>query len=282
LWHDAWRALGPAGDTDLRDRADGSLWLIRDQYQAETAWAPKHVGRELGYVRASAEEARLGAVRAGAEAEAARKAGNDEVAARHEQQAEQSRRQESAYLAQEGILAGVMDDRRAWEAATEPQRRLAVAADAELRRRNPELRIEPLRSAEPAEVTDRQRADLDKTPGPDHEYEPPAWLRELAEARTAFSEKIAERQSLGNRTKTPTTPTSARRSRPGSATTGRRCSSRLGRRSRRLKGSPNVRPKPANVSCECHDDRGGCAGNAASSVDDPSAVVPGHRLALAR
>jgi hypothetical protein len=39
LWHEAWRALGPAGETDLRDRADGSLWLIRDQYQAETMGA---------------------------------------------------------------------------------------------------------------------------------------------------------------------------------------------------------------------------------------------------
>jgi AAA domain/TrwC relaxase len=196
LWHDAWRALGPVGGTDLRDRSDGSLWLIRDQYQTETAWAPKHVARELGYVRASAEDARLHAVRSEAEAEAARKAGNDEVAGRHEQQAEQSRQRESAHWAQESILAGLMDDRRAWEAATEPQRRLAVAADAELRRRNPEMRIEPLRSAEPEEVTDRQRADFDAVPGPEHEYQPPSWLLELAEARTAFSEKIAERQSL--------------------------------------------------------------------------------------
>lgn len=196
LWHDAWRALGPVGDADLRDRADGSLWLIRDQYQTETAWAPKHVGRELGYVRASAEDARLHAVRSDAEAEAARKAGNGEVAARHEQHAEHSRRQESAYQAEESILAGLMDDRQAWEAATEPQRRLAVAADAELRRRNPEMRIEPLRSAEPEDVTDRQRADLDLLPEPEQKYQPPPWLRELAEARTAFSEKIAERQSL--------------------------------------------------------------------------------------
>ena len=149
LWHEAWRALGPAGETDLRDRADGSLWLIRDQYQAETAWAPKHVGRELGYVRASAEDARLQVIRSEAEADVARKAADHELAARHEQQAERSRLQESAYRTQENILAGLMDDRRAWEAATEPQRRLAVAADAELRRRYPEMRIEPLRSAEP-------------------------------------------------------------------------------------------------------------------------------------
>jgi hypothetical protein len=82
---EAWRALGPADGTDLRDRADGSLWLIRDQYQAETAWAPKHVGRELGYVRARAEDARLRVIRS--QAEVARKAGDSELAARHGQQA---------------------------------------------------------------------------------------------------------------------------------------------------------------------------------------------------
>jgi hypothetical protein len=196
LWHEAWRALGPADETDLRDRADGSLWLIRDQYQAETAWAPKHVGRELGYVRASAEDARLRVIRSEAEAEVARKAEDGELAARHEQQAAHSRLQESAYWMQESVLAGLMDDRRAWEAATEPQRRLAVAADAELRRRYPEIKIEPLRSAEPEEVTDEQRAELDVLPEGQHEYQPADWVLELAEARKPFSEKIAERQSV--------------------------------------------------------------------------------------
>jgi hypothetical protein len=196
LWHEAWRALGPADGTDLRDRADGSLWLIRDQYQAETAWAPKHVGRELGHVRASAEDARLRVIRSQAEAEAARKADDSELAARHEQQAERSRLQESACRTQENMLARLMDDRRTWEAATEPQRRLAVAADTELRRRNPDMRIEPLRSAEPEEVTGEQRAELDVLPEEQLEYRPPAWMRELAEARKAFSEKITERQSV--------------------------------------------------------------------------------------
>ncbi|MGG7377495.1 hypothetical protein ACQ7B2_01420, partial [Escherichia coli] len=89
--HEAWQALGPVGETDLGDRADGSLWLIRDQYQAETAWAPKHVGRELGHVRASADDARLRVIRSWAEAEVARKAGDADLAARHEQQADRSR-----------------------------------------------------------------------------------------------------------------------------------------------------------------------------------------------
>jgi hypothetical protein len=196
LWYEAWRALGPADGTDLRDRADGSLWLIRDQYQAETAWAPKHVGRELGYVRASAEDARQRVIRSWAESEVARKAGDHELAARHEHQAEHGQRQESAYRMQETILAGLMDDRRSWEAATEPQRRLAVAADTELRRRYPETRIEPLRSAEPAEVTEEQQAQLDIVSEEQNEYQPPAWMRELVGARKAFSEKMAERQSI--------------------------------------------------------------------------------------
>jgi hypothetical protein len=196
LWYEAWRALGPVGEADLRDRADGSLWLIRDQFDAETAWAPKHVGRELGHVRASVEDARLRVIRSEAEAEVARKAGDADLAARHERQAGGSRAQSSAYRMQESILAGLMEDRRAWEAATEPQRRLAVAADAELRRRFPDMRIDPLRSAEPGEVTNEQRAELDVLPDDEREYQPPDWVRELAEARRAFSEKIAERQSV--------------------------------------------------------------------------------------
>jgi predicted transcriptional regulator len=63
------------------------------------------------------------------------------------------------------------------------------------RRRYPEMRIEPLRSAEPGEVTDEQRAELDVLPER-QEYRPPSWVRELAEARKAFSEKLAERQSV--------------------------------------------------------------------------------------
>jgi hypothetical protein len=70
-----------------------------------------------------------------------------------------------------------------------------VAADTELRR-NPQMRIEPLRSAEPEQVTDEQRAELNMLPEEQLGYQPPAWVRELAEARTAFSEKIAERQSV--------------------------------------------------------------------------------------
>ena len=84
-WHEAFLALGPAGATDVRAIRDGRLWLIRDTYAAETAWAPRHVGRELRLARLGAVNADQGAVRAAAEADAARKAGDHARAGRHEE-----------------------------------------------------------------------------------------------------------------------------------------------------------------------------------------------------
>jgi hypothetical protein len=43
----------------------------------------------------------------------------------------------------EAVFAAVMADRADWERATRQQRHLAVAADAELRRRNPGPPIQP-------------------------------------------------------------------------------------------------------------------------------------------
>ena len=63
---------------------DGRLWLIRDTYAAETAWAPRHVGKELRLARLGAFHAGLDAIRAAAETDAARKDGDHDRAARHE------------------------------------------------------------------------------------------------------------------------------------------------------------------------------------------------------
>ncbi len=75
------------------------------------------------------------------------------------------------------------------------QRHLALAADAELRRRNPGQHYAPLRSAEPQPGTDTQRAELTLTAG-----QPPGemgqWITDLAAAGRAFAERIADRQSL--------------------------------------------------------------------------------------
>jgi hypothetical protein len=85
-----------------------------------------------------------------------------------------------------------MDDRRAREQITAGPRRLAVAADSELRRRCPDQPIAPLRSAEPRVPADDQIIN----PADAKSAEPPDWVTELAEQRPAFQEKLAERQNI--------------------------------------------------------------------------------------
>jgi hypothetical protein len=88
-----------------------------------------------------------------------------------------------------------MADRADWDAATRAQRHLAVAADAELRRRHPGQRHPPLRSAEPDPATDSQRAELTLTsehpPG-----EMSQWINDLTAAHRTFAERLADRQSM--------------------------------------------------------------------------------------
>jgi hypothetical protein len=86
-WHEAFAALGPAGPPDVRALSDGQLSLARDAYAAETAWAPPYVGKELRLSRLGAFDVGLGAIRADAEAVAARKAGDHDCAGRHEARA---------------------------------------------------------------------------------------------------------------------------------------------------------------------------------------------------
>ncbi len=52
-WHSAFAALGPVDGADLRGLPDGSLLHMRASYATETAWAPRHVGRELERVSQS-------------------------------------------------------------------------------------------------------------------------------------------------------------------------------------------------------------------------------------
>ena len=165
---------------------DGTLLHLRDTYPVETAWAPMWVGDELRQVRVSAQEAHLAAARAGAEAAAAARSGRVETAARHRVLAASYRALHDAYRERESVFAGVMADRADWEAATRAQRHLAVAADAELRRRHPGQRFTPLRSAEPLAATNAQRAELTLTAGQDT---PQAgqWIKDLAAGRRTFA-----------------------------------------------------------------------------------------------
>ena len=194
-WHEAFLALGPASEPDVRASRDGRLWLIRDTYAAETAWAPRHVGRELRLARLGTASADQGAIRATAEADAACKTGDHARARRHEELAASYRAMSERYREQETVFAQTMTDRQEWEHATAPSRRLAIAADAELRRRHPNLKIEPLHSAEQVPASDTDRNQLALAPG-QKIGEMPAWIRDLAAQRQAFREKIEERQGL--------------------------------------------------------------------------------------
>ena len=192
-WHQAFATLSPADGPDVPAMPDGRLWLIRDTYAAETAWAPPHVGRELRLARLGAANADLSVIRAAAEADAARKAGDHDRAGRHEILAASYRAMRDRYRQQDAIFAQTMEDRLEWEHATAHSRHLAIAADAELRRRYPDQRFEPLRSAEPAPINDTEREQLHLAPD-EKIAEMATWIRDLAAQRQAFRERIDERQ----------------------------------------------------------------------------------------
>jgi hypothetical protein len=164
-WHQAFLTLGSAAGPDVRALPDGRLWLLRDSYAAQTAWAPRHVGKQLRLSRLGAFDAALGAVRADAEADAARKTGDHDRAARHEHLAASYRAMRDHYQQQQQALTQTMAHREEWEQATADSRRMAIAADAELRRRHPSQKIEPLRSAESATVSDTEREQAHPAPG---------------------------------------------------------------------------------------------------------------------
>ena len=89
----------------MRRLPDGLLLHLRDTYPLETAWAPQYVGDELRQVRAAAWDARLAAVRASAEAEAAQRRGQSEEAARQQALASGYRAMHDAYRDREATFA---------------------------------------------------------------------------------------------------------------------------------------------------------------------------------
>ena len=195
VWHEAFAALRPAGSPDVRGMPDGTLLHLRDTYPIETAWAPQYVGDQLRRVRAAASDAHLAGLRAAAEAAAARQRGDRDNAARQQELAGSYQALHQAYRQREEVFAATMADRAEWDAATRAQRHLAVAADAELRRRHPGQHHPPLRSAEHQAATDVQRDQLTAAVGqPLGEMRP--WIKEVAAAHRTFAERLAERQSL--------------------------------------------------------------------------------------
>jgi len=194
-WHEAFAALAPVEGPDVRGMPDGTLLHLRDTYPIETAWAPQWVGDELRQVRAGAWHARLAGIRATADAHAAHKHGHHDQAEQKHALAASYQALHDTYRQRETVFATVMADRTDWEQATRQQRHLAVAADAELRRRHPSQPFPPLRSAEPEPATQAQRDELTLT------AEQPAadmgqWIKDLAAGHRTFATQLADRQSL--------------------------------------------------------------------------------------
>jgi hypothetical protein len=194
-WHEAAAALGPVDGPDVRGMPDGRLLHLRDTFPVETAWAPRYVGDELRQVRAAAWEARLAGLRAAVEAMAARQRGDHGTAARQHELAASYQALQDAYLQRETVFAATMADRDDWDAATRAQRHLAIAADAELRRRHPGQPLPPLRSAEPELATESQPAEPVAIPD-DQRGEIGQLITGLVAAHRTFAERLADRQSL--------------------------------------------------------------------------------------
>ena len=164
---------------------DAQLWLLRDTYATETAWAPLHVGKELRLARLGAFDAALGAIRADAEAAATRKAGDHRLAARQETLAASYRALRDLCQQREHTLARATADRQDWEHATARSRHMAIAAATELRR-HPGQTIEPLLSAEPAPASG---TGCDGKPS-----EAATQISGLADQHQAFRERTGQRQ----------------------------------------------------------------------------------------
>jgi conjugative relaxase-like TrwC/TraI family protein len=197
-WHHALASLALPGDANgVRGLPDAALWHVRDTYQADTAWAPPWPGDQLRQARRVARDAGLATTRARGHAAAARKAGREAEAARHEELAGSYRAIAAAYRQREDAFAAVMDDRRAWDQATAARRRAAIAADSELRRRHPGKTMQPLRSAEP-EPAAPAAALVPGKPIPDISGQ----IKDLAAGRADFARQFAAwlNQTTENRT----------------------------------------------------------------------------------
>jgi flagellar biosynthesis GTPase FlhF len=165
-WHAAFKALGHIDGIDLRGCSDAQLRLRRGTYAQETGWAPRYVGEELRLARLQIRTAFENAIR---EEHEARVAADPGAARRHEQLAAMWRAMQAKAAAVTDLLAEAQETRRQWEALTEPTRRVAVAADLELRRRHPDADLDPLTSAEPGIPAGQESQSSETALRPQHE-----------------------------------------------------------------------------------------------------------------
>lgn len=147
MWQAAAQALGRQPG-DLAGHTDGQLHAWRSAFAREMEWAPADHRHDLASVRTEIRRAQIDADRARRNAEAA---DTPEARQRLGQLAGIRASWERSVRDLAGRLEKAQAGYDAWEQATTPTRDRAVAADAELRRRHPGHRIEPLRGHTPPE-----------------------------------------------------------------------------------------------------------------------------------
>ena len=161
-WHEARSALTPHDEAaDVRHLTDGQLLNLRSAWPQDTR-VPDLTADKLRQTRTAARHANLGILRAYAEANAARRRGEHDEAARQETLAASYQALRDAYRARETELNTAIQDQQAREQEKQRLIRLAEAADAELRRRHPHQPWPPLPTADPQRVPGRaQERHLD-------------------------------------------------------------------------------------------------------------------------
>ena len=193
VWTAAFAALGPVDGIDFAEVGDKRLLNMRASYEAETSWAPRYVGDELRLARLGADSMGRDATLADAQAEAARGRVDQDAADLHDLHARSARVNETWYREQEAELAATMEARAAWEQHTERTRHLALAANSEYLRRHPDADLPPMRSAEPPQPDEEERAEI-LTPAAEHET--PQWIADLTERNQAAAARIDEIRGL--------------------------------------------------------------------------------------
>ena len=202
-WDNALGAMAKVDGVDVRGLSDGLLLARRSSFERETSWAPASVAEELRVISLTHADARTEAVRCEQDAAAARKAGREPWAMLHD-----SRREDRLAVAEKcssllQTLEPAQQTRREWEAITADTRRIALAADLELKRRGVLDPEEVMKSAEaeglvPGDLAaeDRDNVIRQALGITTADAETTAKVEELAERSRATQARIEELKSM--------------------------------------------------------------------------------------
>jgi hypothetical protein len=206
-WHEARAALTLDQAGDIRHLTDGQLLNLRAA-RPDDARAPLPAVGKLRQARA----ANLAALRAPAEASAARRRGDHDEAARQESLTVGYQAMRDAYRARETELHTATRDQQATEREKGRRLRLAEAADAELRHRHPR-QVWPLPLAAEPQPAHGRGHDHDgereipigsgRSRGHDHDSQPPAPPAVLSDTVRQVDEAAKRHRDLATRLTDP-------------------------------------------------------------------------------